>query len=346
MATYTVGANFDQILLAGDILNCPYSGTYRTVTLPAGKYAFECWGAEGGKDTYSSTSAASGGKGGYSCGNITLSKSTTVYLYCGQQGTQNNTSAFNGGGSAAVQSVRTEVGGGGGGTDIRIGSTSLYARVIVAGGGGGAGRGYDDGKRLFYAGGAGGGTSGVKGAGYSSTYAGGAGTATSGGSGNASGTFGSGGTGGYSGQALSGGGGGGWYGGGGGAAKYEDVGGSSEVILKGYAGGGGGGSGYVYTKSTASKYPSGCLLNSDYYLSDSGTSTGATSFPSTSGGTETGHSGNGYIRITVLSRAGINAFVKTSSGWQEASALFLKTDSGWQEASALIAKTDSGWVTQ
>nr|DAP56161.1 MAG TPA: Glycine rich protein [Caudoviricetes sp.] len=30
------------------------------------------------------------------------------------------------------------------------------------------------------------------------------------------------------------------------------------------------------------------------------TKDGATSFPSTSGGTETGHSGNGYCKITVL----------------------------------------------
>jgi hypothetical protein len=87
-------------------------------------------------------------------------------------------------------------------------------------------------------------------------------------------------------------------------------------------------------------------LNSDYYLTDSLIYDGTSDIYEPSGEILQGHTGNGYIRITVWDRAGINAFVKTSSGWQEASALFLKTDSGWQEASALIAKTDSGWVTQ
>ena len=61
-----------------------------------------------------------------------------------------------------------------------------------------------------------------------------------------------------------------------------------------------GGSGYVYTSSTASSYPSGCLLNSSYYLSNASTKAGNTSMPSTSGGTETGHTGNGYARITLV----------------------------------------------
>jgi 3D (Asp-Asp-Asp) domain-containing protein len=75
------------------------------------------------------------------------------------------------------------------------------------------------------------------------------------------------------------GGGSGWYGGGSGNSA-------------------GGGSGYVYTESTAPNYPSGCLLTSDYYLKDAATVAGNTSFESPSGGTETGHSGNGYVKIT------------------------------------------------
>lgn len=59
-----------------------------------------------------------------------------------------------------------------------------------------------------------------------------------------------------------------------------------------------GGSGYVYTSSTASNYPSGCLLNSSYYLTEAQTIAGNTSFASVSGSTETGHGGNGYARIT------------------------------------------------
>lgn len=79
-------------------------------------------------------------------------------------------------------------------------------------------------------------------------------------------------------------GGGGWYGGG--ACDHQ---------------GGGGGSGYVYTSSTASNYPNGCLLNNSYYLTNAETKDGNTSFPSpTSSGNETGHSGNGYARITLV----------------------------------------------
>lgn len=83
-----------------------------------------------------------------------------------------------------------------------------------------------------------------------------------------------------------GGGGGGFYGGGAGREN---------------SGFGSGGSGYVYTSSTASNYPSGCLLNSLYYLTNAETKAGNTSFPSpTSNGNETGHSGNGYARITPI----------------------------------------------
>lgn len=83
---------------------------------------------------------------------------------------------------------------------------------------------------------------------------------------------------------LCAGGGGGWYGGGASEANNAS-----------------GGSGYVYTSSTVSNYPSGCLLNSSYYLTDAQTIAGNQSFPSpTSSGNETGHSGNGYARITPI----------------------------------------------
>lgn len=62
--------------------------------------------------------------------------------------------------------------------------------------------------------------------------------------------------------------------------------------------GGGGGSGYVLTSS--SHKPSGYALGSQYYLSNAATYAGNTSFASTSGGKETGHSGNGYARITLV----------------------------------------------
>ena len=77
--------------------------------------------------------------------------------------------------------------------------------------------------------------------------------------------------------------GGGWYGGGG--ANNSSV---------------GGGSGYVFTSGTASQYPTGCLLNNSHYLTNAQTIAGNQSFPAPGGGNETGHSGNGYARITLV----------------------------------------------
>lgn len=84
-----------------------------------------------------------------------------------------------------------------------------------------------------------------------------------------------------------GGGGGGWYGGG--TSKSD-----TSTSYVNYSGGG---SGFVNTAANAASRPSGYTG----LQLDSGTTTaGNTSHPSTSGGTETGHSGNGYAKITVL----------------------------------------------
>ena len=131
---------------------------------------------------------------------------------------------------------------------------------------------------------------------------GGGGTQTAGGAGgsNNAGTFGQGGQGLSASSGYGGAGGGGWYGGGG---SYPDGSGDDDR-------GGGGGSGYVYTSSTASNYPSGCLLNASYYLTDAQTIAGNTAFTSPTGTNETGHTGNGYIRITVIETSSGNTLVK------------------------------------
>lgn len=85
------------------------------------------------------------------------------------------------------------------------------------------------------------------------------------------------------GNRAAGGGGGGWFGGA-----------SGEV----WGAGGGGGSGYVLTSS--SYKPSGYALGSEYYLTNAQTIAGNQSFPAPGGGNETGHSGNGYARITLV----------------------------------------------
>ena len=265
-------------VVVDSVLNYAYTGSSQNVELLPGKYKLEVWGAQGG---YRSSSSY-GGRGGYSVGTIALTENTKFFIYVGGSGNTGGTSGgFNGGGSRATYN------GGGGGTDFRIGSDSLYARVIVAGGGGSDGA---TNKNGLY----GGGTSGGS-ASQSYGYGGQGGTATSGGSGYSSGSstpgsFGKGGQGYYSSSGYGGAGGGGWYGG---AGSYPDSSGDDDR-------GGGGGSGYVYTSSTASDYPSGCLLNSSYYLSNASTTAGNESMPATSSGTETGHSGNGYARITNM----------------------------------------------
>lgn len=340
MATYDLTQVTPNKLKTGDIINVPYSGTYKTITLPKGIYKLEVWGAQGG--SYSSTYY--GGKGGYSYGTLTLEDDETIlYCYAGQQKSGWGTSAgatsgtaFNGGGYGTTvyySGTYTYTCAGGGGSDIRIGSTSLYARVIVAGGGSGSTNGCTG----YYGGGT---TSG----GYSSTY-----QATQTKAGNL-GSFGTGAN--YIPSSTNykyagAGGGGGWYGGGANTTRSD-----SDTNVRKYHGGG---SGYVYTASTASNYPSGCLLNSAYYLTDAATIAGNASFVDSSGSTVTGHSGNGYVRITVI-KAGSQFKVKTgdsltvlpyieSTGTQYIDTGFGSTK-GWRvEAEVALMSTGNGTVT-
>lgn len=153
----------------GEVFNFAYTGSVQQITLPKGKYKLQCWGAQGGNVT--GTYAVNGSKGGYSEGVLTLTKTTTLYIFVGGQGTsytssatQTSTTVINGGwngGGAGARTLRyTETNldvksfprGGGGGTDIALAtssmsyssgvtsrsSASLLSRIIVAGGGGGA----------------------------------------------------------------------------------------------------------------------------------------------------------------------------------------------------------------
>ena len=299
MATYNLtSVSMPTTLEMGDILNCPYTGNKVSITLPAGRYCLECWGAQGG---YRS-STEYGGKGGYSKGVLTLEEATDVFLYAGGKGGTNSSASsnvisggFNGGG------YRYGYCGGGGASDIRIGTDSLYARVIVAGGGGSDGN-------AAKGGGAGGGISGqttpapnygTGGLGGQSTYSGSSTSttattqATSGlNTSNTSltyGGFGFGGAGLFVKSGYGGAGGGGWYGG---QGTLPDSSGDDDK-------GGGGGSGFVYTQEAASSVPIGYLLSGKYYLTQAETKQGIASFASPNNTTETGHSGDGYVRITV-----------------------------------------------
>lgn len=41
MATYDLTSTTPTEIVTGDIINCPYSGTYKSITLPAGEYKLE-----------------------------------------------------------------------------------------------------------------------------------------------------------------------------------------------------------------------------------------------------------------------------------------------------------------
>lgn len=250
----------------GDILNFDYTGAVQAIALPKGIYKLECWGAQGGySSSNSGIEVGMGGKGGYSVGTITLNQKTPIYIYAGGVGSISGNGKADGGfpngGSSWASDTSEGAGGGGGSSDIRIGTDSLHARVIVAGGGGGGG---EDNETGGYGGGETGGTSG-------------------------SGTPGS--------QTA--------------PSGYFGIGGHTSYD----GGGGGGGSGYVYTSSTAKNYPQGCLLNSSYYLTDAQTIAGNQAFTSPEGTSETGHSGNGFCRITNMTPKQYGMFIKRNGAW-------------------------------
>ena len=289
MATYDLTSSIpsSSSLKTGDILNCPYSGTYKSITLPKGTYKLECWGAQGGNGTASpsNNSQLFGGKGGYSYGVFSPTSDIVLYLYSGGQGSTatGSTSSgpnggYNGGGAGSKNgsnNSNTQTSGGGGGAThiattsglLNTLSSSTASILLIAGGGGGAGGWYGSFSTQSSNGGYGGGNSG-------GSAANGGGYSVSGGTQSSGYSFGQGAS--ASTHVDQGGGGGGYYGG------YCSTGTSDSDIC-----GGGGGSGYINTSK----------------LTSASTIAGNTSFTSPTGEVETGHSGNGYIRITVQSIA-------------------------------------------
>lgn len=215
----------------GKVYTFNYTGSSQSVSLPAGSYKLEVWGAEGG-------TSGRGGYGGYSSGNIDITSPRTLYIAVGGQ------TGFNGGG--------TSPGGddyrGGGATHIAYMNNTLDRLVsnkdqvlIVAGGGGGWGGISRD----SAGGGAGGGTTGGDGKeGYNTRKPGTGGTQSRGGFGGSGRSNGSDGKFGIGGNAYGGsrtgggGGGGGYYGGGAGGTDYANFNDLDD-------GDGGGGSGYI-----------------------------------------------------------------------------------------------------
>ncbi len=288
MPTYDMTTSPPSKIKTGDILNYPYTGAAVETDLPAGRYKLEDWGAQGGYRASSSY----GGKGGYAVGTPALEQRTKIHTRVGGSGNTGKTAGgFNGGGKRGTYN------GGGGATDIRIGTDDLLARVIVGSGGGSDGASNKQGMygggetggsstQSYGTGGYGGTQTGVSSSSWQTTAQSDSTTTQAG----AYAGFGFGGNGITRSSGHGGAGGGGWYGG---SGSYPDS--SSDDDR-----GGGGGSAYVYTAATAANYPAGCLLNAGYYLTDAQLIAGNAAMTSPDGASETGHTGDGYARITAI----------------------------------------------
>ena len=274
-----------------------------TITLKPGTHKLEAWGASGVYSSASPTNSHPNGYGGYASGTLTLTESLNVTLYIGGSPNSNsdvNYGGWNGGGASYAGSRYNDNGAGGGATDICLTpssittdsyqryvrtSASYLSRILVAGGGGG-GRSSDAASNGGYFN-----TSGAN------TYVG---SLTAAGS--SSGTYQSGGFGyGSSGTSTSddnAGGGGGWYGGATNGDSY-----------------GGGGSSFVWSTDTASSVPSGYTPSTKYQMTNVVYNKGNTTMPSSTSttGTETGHSGDGHIRITSTIKTSTVPSIDTSA---------------------------------
>ena len=243
----------------GDYYPYNYKGSEETFVVPCtGKYSLEVWGA--GSQTPNNRYITTDTPGGYSYGEIELTKDEVLYINVGGQGTvANGTSVtaqggYNGGGDVILESRYTiNASSGGGATHIALKTGLLSSLVndkdkvlIVAGGAGGSSI-YSN--SYLGRGGAGGGYKGNPGTCYDATNGayGTGGTQTSAGyyssdSTRGKGSFGQGGstTRGNTDRLYGGAGGGGWYGGGAGGTN-TNTGQSPTTDMSG----GGGGSGYI-----------------------------------------------------------------------------------------------------
>ena len=295
-----------------------------------GKYIMECWGASGGKSILDGKMYDTGGRGGYTYGEIVI-ESKSWYIFVGGQGQDNSYNSstgrsgdanggWNGGGLGKSDGCDDDgSSGGGGATDIRTRISSgqavttwkdlysLKSRIMVAGGGGGGACSLNNG-------GCGGNATGGKGwwdesgtMTYNTSTGHNPGTQTGGyrfgyGQDGANGT---GSTSSDNSNITNAGGGGGYYGGAN-SSPYRihinpgqsSPGGSSYIS---------GHSGCNTINENCSVWTGGASNHSgspNHYTGNVFTNTqminGLNEMPAPYGGTETGHYGNGYVRITFV----------------------------------------------
>ena len=142
----------------GYIWNYEFSGSEEEFTVPCdGIYKIEAWGASGGTGKTNGKLKYAGGNGSYTKGDILLNQDDNLYIYVGEAGKNaasvskyvGGLGGFNGGakgGDDSNKDADPEPGGGGGGsTDIRLVSgnndwsnfDSLKSRIMVSAGAGG-----------------------------------------------------------------------------------------------------------------------------------------------------------------------------------------------------------------
>ena len=260
------------------------TGSVQQISLPKTTFVkMECWGAQGGNEP-----SSDGGRGAYTVGITSINLPVSFYIYIGGQGegrregdrgTQKG--GWNGGGTTGAAS------GGGGSTDVRTtnGSwsnfNSLKSRIMVAAAGSGADLQY----KGLYAGtltGITGRTGDGKGGMQTSGGAGGNTAASAGGFG-------------FGANSSDGGGAGSGYYGGGASIGNEYIGGTGCSFISGHSG-----CNAISSSSTSSNIVHTGQPNhySGYVFTNTVMKAGNEVMPSPTGGTETGHSGNGYCKIT------------------------------------------------
>ena len=347
MATYDIDS-LPTSFNVGDIINCPYSGTIKSITLPSGKYKFELWGGgveaifDGGGDRFHN--------GGYTVGNYNISSPTTLYLVSGGGGTGSLDPGYNGGGPVGGDVVLNGISPqmyasqmskstpGGGATHIalvsgllsEIGADNLSSILAVAGGSGGPDvlKKSDFLKSSSF--GAGGGVTGLP---TSGGFPGKGGTQSAGGAGGRffsqmiaeSGSFGKGGS--------------------GHTVQYTEFVFSDTKSICMYASGGGGG---LYGGGGAVP-----VLSNDKFvaLANAGGGSGyvsdlleeaATYNPDDSTPEQPGSCCHGYIRITVLRLGSFTAkvnglwtpvtpLVKVNNTWKDVKKSYVKVNGVWKE---------------
>lgn len=248
-----------------------------------GYYRIDLWGAQGGGsyDVGANKARNNGGKGAYTSGIVELRAGKNLYIYIGAQGSngepnKNVGKGNNGGGGASHGKIDSNItdpiifqasaGGGGSATDVRYASDNLASRIMVAAGGGGGVH--------TTAGGIAGDLWSPNGAKQTSGNAFGDGK-TGSGHGNNYGVPG---------------GGGGYFGGT--SSASGSTGGSS--YISGYAGSNSRNSGNTSHTNNTKHY-------SGIYFVQTKMINGGSKMPATDlTGTETGHAGNGYARITYM----------------------------------------------